>query len=302
MKIKYLAIILASAFIFAGCGATDEKTTNEGSEKPAITENTTEEKSEINFTYSNLVDIESKDYLKQLLLDKGIKEQYITEFFEKVDFYNETMKSMKGLVDAKTESTSYDIEFDDLHAMDAWLALGVPYKDFNCRLTSFELYRDNIITPEKFEGDDLNLMVDLDSIKNNKLSKLNDVEIEKFRNLYSFVLTEPNLNADTFAKAIKDEMSKREVSIKEAKSISLINGWMYDYEFNESFIGHSGILINDNNKFIFLEKYSFETPYIMIEFDTKKDLYDYLMNRLDVDTTGNGIPPIIFENNDVMKY
>lgn len=302
MKIKYLAIILTSAFIFAGCGTSETTNSNKTEEKPAITENATDEKSEIKFTYSNLVDTESKDYLKKLLLDKGIKEQYITEFFEKVDFYNETMKGMEGLVPSKTESTSYDIKFDDLHAMDAWMATGLPYQDFNCRLTSFELFRDNYITPEKFEGNDLNLAIDLDSIDKNKLSKLSDSDREKFRNYYSFILTESVTDTDSFVKVIKDEMTKRKVSIKETEGISLINGYIHDYEFHESFIGHSGLLIEDGEKFVFLEKYSFETPYILIEFDSKKELNDYLMNRLDVDTTGNGLKPVIFENNDVMKY
>ena len=51
-----------------------------------------------------------------------------------------------------------------------------------------------------------------------------------------------------------------------------------------------------------IEKYGFSLPYQVSKFKDKAELKEYLMDRLDVDTSGNGAAkPIIMENDELMN-
>ena len=69
----------------------------------------------------------------------------------------------------------------------------------------------------------------------------------------------------------------------------------------QEFIGHTGILVKDGDKYLFIEKLAFELPYQVDEFDNLQDVNDYLMGYYDNDAEGLTAKPIIFEDNHVMK-
>ena len=68
------------------------------------------------------------------------------------------------------------------------------------------------------------------------------------------------------------------------------------------FVGHSGISVKTKDGLLFIEKYGFSLPYQVSKFKDKAELKEYLMDRLDVDTSGNGAAkPIIMENDELMN-
>ena len=68
------------------------------------------------------------------------------------------------------------------------------------------------------------------------------------------------------------------------------------------FVGHTGVLINTNEGFVFIEKYGFEQPYQVTLFKDKKEVKNYLFDRLKTSFTGEkqDYTPIIMENNKLM--
>ena len=66
---------------------------------------------------------------------------------------------------------------------------------------------------------------------------------------------------------------------------------------NYLFIGHVGVLIEDNGKYLFIEKLSFEEPYQAIKFPDKESCYKYLKEKFEDYKDPNVAPPFIMENN-----
>ena len=63
------------------------------------------------------------------------------------------------------------------------------------------------------------------------------------------------------------------------------------------FVGHVGVLVSDQEGFLFVEKLSFEEPYQAIKFAAKEECYQYLQNKY-ADYTGEGLAkPFIMDNN-----
>lgn len=296
----YLIIAISAMLIFTACSRKNQSIEN-NTNNNANTESNINNSGSFKLTYTNLVDKAGRDSLAKKLEESGVKKEYIDNFIEQVEFYNTTMKGMKNLKDGFVTTDMQQVEYEDVYALEKWQSLGYQYQDFNCRLTSFELFRDFIDSGSKFNGDDIDLMMDLDSIERNPLSKFSTSDVEKFINLYSAIPTENTKDAQKHIDTIKKEWDNRQISFKENNKMSMINGFLHYYDTNQLFAGHAGILLDNNDELLFIEKYSFFTPYQISKFNDRKELYNYLMNRLDVDTTGSGAKPIIMENGEVMK-
>ena len=68
----------------------------------------------------------------------------------------------------------------------------------------------------------------------------------------------------------------------------------------QEYIGHTGILVQDGDKYLFIEKLAFEMPYQVEEFDSLQDVNDYLMGYYDNEAEGLTAKPIIFMDDKVM--
>ena len=69
----------------------------------------------------------------------------------------------------------------------------------------------------------------------------------------------------------------------------------------QEFIGHVGVLVQDGDKFLFIEKLAFELPYQVDEFSSLQEVNDYLMGYYDKDADGLTAKPVIFQDGEVMK-
>lgn len=96
---------------------------------------------------------------------------------------------------------------------------------------------------------------------------------------------------------IEKSLKDRNITFTSNDKASMISVWMYD-DIDEAklFVGHIGVLLNTDKGLYFIEKLSFQEPYQVIKFNTKKEVNDYLMKKYDVDPSEERAKPIIFEN------
>ncbi|MEG1312409.1 MAG: DUF4300 family protein [Romboutsia sp.] len=303
MKVKgYIAVIICATMLFTGCSNKTNENNNNNEAQISSENQKPKYSKEYKLIYSNLTNDESKKEVSDKLEKVGVKKEYIDDFIEKVNSYNETMKKMKGLESGFTIIESPQAPYDEGYGADTWEKLKYVYQDFNCRIIAFELFRDYVESESTLTENPPNLMVDLDTIEKNPLSKFSKDDIVKFTNLYSAVSAKDTKDSKEHVDSIKKELENRKITFKENNKMSMINIYLHDYDFKELFVGHAGILIEEGDELLFIEKYAPTTPYQASKFKNRKELYSYLMDRLDVDTTGNGSKPIIMENGEEIKY
>ena len=287
---RIIPLILSGVLLMTGC--TNNKTeTNETVESTKL-------------TYSNLVDEKTQNEIRDILIENKIDKKQADYFIKLVQNYNEKSDinkletSKEGFTSIKTQQVKYD----GLYLDEKWNIHELNYMDFNCRLTAFSIFKDYIKSGEKFTGDDINLMFDMDAINNNPVSEFSKEDVDKFINLYAAMKVENTQDVNKHAEAIKKEWEKRKISFVDNKNISMINVFLHSPEDSEIFVGHAGILLQTKDGLLFIEKYAPSLPYQVSKFKNKSELKTYLMDRLDNDTSGNGSSkPIIMENNELIK-
>lgn len=284
---KIIPIALSFMVIFTGC-----------------TNDTNDNKESIKLTYSNLLDDETQTEIKKVLIDKGINKSTSEYFIKLINNYNE-ISDMKNLYTSNKGFTSINVQqvpYDEAHLAEKWDYNNINYIDFNCRLTSFILFKDYIKSDSLFKGDDINLIFDIDVIENNPMSKLTNEDKNKFINLNAQIDTTNTEDTKIHIKNIQNEWKNRKISFIDNSSISMINVFLHSPEDKILFIGHSGILVEVKDGFLFIEKYGISLPYQVSKFKNKSQLKEYLMDRLDVNAPGyKAAKPIIMENDKVMN-
>ncbi|CAM3082485.1 DUF4300 family protein [Streptobacillus ratti] len=252
--------------------------------------------------YSNLAGEKSQKFIKDVLLKNGIKEENVNSFLSQVNLFNDTVES-KELIDEfkdidNPEKITYNIE-------DMIDKLTEKYPNFvgcNCRITSFTLINDviNIENTSKINGSSNFLFLDKDSLENIPLNL--NLEKDKFLALYTDIPTELTKDYNVHLKNIQNEWKNRKISFKDS-NVSMISVVLHSDldEPSMLFIGHIGILIKDNNKFIFIEKLSFQEPYQVIIFNNKVELNDYLMSKYDKSFDQPTAHTILLENDKLLE-
>ena len=144
--------------------------------------------------------------------------------------------------------------------------------DGNCRITAY-LLLENILKIEKEIKDyGSYLMFDMDVLDNNKMYK--DLNKAKFITLFN----EMKVTDSNIKEIYPNKWKEFGLSI-DSDNTTLITVVMHDPDSNVLFIGHTGVLIKQNNNYIFIEKIAFEMPYQISVFKTKDDLKEMLFSR-----------------------
>lgn len=288
MKKRIICGMLSAALLVTGC--TNSSTGN--NDKP----------NKVELAYSNLIDEKTQNEVKDILIENKIDKKQVEYFISNIKDYNATVGKLKTSKDGFTTIKSQQVPYDEEKIASIWQEKGYNYMDINCRLTSFILFKDYIKSQGKFEGDDIDLSMDLDTIKNNPIVKIGEDDTDKFTNLYSAIPVEKSTDINKHAEAIKAEWKKRNISFVENKNVSMINVFLNYAETNNVFVGHTGILVKTNDGLLFIEKYGVGTPYQVSKFKDREELRAYLMDRLYIHEADDGSSkPIIMENDELMK-
>lgn len=256
--------------------------------KPYLGENFDSQKIEIStLTYSNLADENSQNIVKNALLRAGISEKNSENFLQNVNFFNNSIEKTSlnnGFVTLKSSFPEYDFEKIQL----LWNQKNPDFIGINCRLTNFGFFSDLIVTNATESLDVTNLLFDKKALEFWPKNQQKPENVENFENFYAKIDTPKTKNLETHIQNVKNAFTKRNIQFfttKNPQKASIISVFFHFQENSESylFIGHTGLLIPEENGFLFVEKLAFQEPYQAVKFSDKNALIAYLMKKYDVD-------------------
>ena len=257
-----------------------------------------------NLKFSNINDASSQDKVYNLLSEVGIGEHNLDMFKKSVTNYYKSVEGVE-LINPDEKLSDLQVPYNIYDLSDRWIEKNPDFSDQNCRLTSFRLFNKFVDSEsnESYKKMDTDVLVfDLNAIKFNPNAKYSEEDTNKFSNLFSSIPVTDANNLEESAKEITKTIKERKISFKSTDKISLISGYVPGLDDNSLFVGHTGVLINTNEGFVFIEKYGFEQPYQVTLFKDKKEVKNYLFDRLKTSFTGEkqDYTPIIMENNKLM--
>ena len=282
-------------------GAEKSQETEAGNSQEAGKESNQEAytKAKFKLKYSNLLDRETRDRVEDALKNAGLKEEKIKSFFSAVDEYNNAV----GKENLVQEMTTIDSGFPSLDSdklVDAWLNKG-GYVGRNCRITAFSLMGDFIKVGNPVPGDTTMLFSDFDAISAKGI--FTGEAKKNYDTVFSYIDVDDTQDTGVLSDEIIKSWKEKEVSFHNDKMHMISVFMTMDDGLNkvQEFIGHVGVLLEEGDKFLFIEKLAFELPYQVDEFSSLQEVNDYLMGAYDKDADGLTAKPIIFWDGEVMK-
>ena len=194
--------------------------------------------------------------------------------------------------------------YDVYDYQDQWMARHPDFNGYNCCITAFGLFGDYLTVSADAEIRDNDLFLDAEALDSDRSVLLDEADRKKFLQFFSMVPTENTKDTSVHLQKVQEDWEKRGISFQTNDTLSLItvcfhNQWSEGE--NELTIGHTGILIKQENKFLFIEKLAFQEPYQAAWFDSKEDLAAYLLKKYDVSWGQETAPPFIMENDSLLK-
>ena len=246
--------------------------------------------------YTNLTKDETKNELKKTLSDKGLDDGDISAFIKNLDEYNESADKNE----LASDFTKYNDEVAYYNSMDKFAEKNPDFLGVNCRITTFSLIKNSLDIAKEIE--DKSSVLDFDKKAINDKNLLNEDELKKFITYYAPI----NVNDEKakYEDLIIEGFNERGIKFKndDVKVVSVYLNSNDEIDGNILFIGHTGLMYEDQGKVYFLEKLSFQEPYQLLKFNSKKDLYNYLMKKYNQDMGENTHEAIITENDKVFTY
>lgn len=255
-----------------------------------------DDKDDETIMFNNITKNETKEELKKDLLNKGLDENDLSYFLNYVDEYNEAADKNE----LKADYTKYNDEIAYNDSIDSYTEKYPDFIGINCRITTFLLSK-NTLDVEK-EIDDKSSVLDFDKKAISDKSIFNEDELKKFITYFAPI----NIKDDKakYEDLITSEFNKRGIKFKndEVKLISVYLNSNDEIDGNILFVGHTGIMYKVDNDYYFIEKLSFQEPYQLLKFKSKKALYNYLMNKYNEKLDENSHDAIITENDKIFEY
>lgn len=284
--VVFLTLLLFIGIFLNSCGKNPER--KRGSDASA---SETEKAVSPEIFYSNMSGTKAQEEVRSAL-KAALPEENVDAFMNWVKEYNEVVKN-KGLTRGFEEAKDPEYDVEALDKM--WTSKKGEFIGTNCRLNTYMLLKDSIQV-EKGKIDDSLLFFDIESIEFAELFDARDKEL--FLSLFSKVKTEPTKDIKVHATKMKNHFSKVNFNEK-ARMISVIIHDNLDGDY--LFIGHTGVLVEHGDKYLFVEKVSFQEPYQAIKFDTKQNCYEYLYNKYKYYCDPSTAKPFIMDNANLIE-
>ena len=157
-NILKILLTLSMALLFVSCAPKTNDHGNEASQVDKQNE-TPSDKDDDTIMYTNLSSDETKDELKNALLDKGLNEGDVDSFMSNLDSYNES-------ADTSELASSFTKYSDDVaynNSMDKFTEKNPDFLGINCRITTFSLMKNSMDVNKELE--DKSSVLDFDIIK-----------------------------------------------------------------------------------------------------------------------------------------
>lgn len=294
-NILKILLTLTMALLFVSCAPKTNDHGNEASQVDKQNE-TPSDKDDDTIMYTNLSSDETKGELKNALLDKGLNEGDVDSFMSNLNTYNES-------ADTSELASSFTKYSDDVaynNSMDKFTEKNPDFLGINCRITTFSLMKNSMDISKELE--DKSSVLDFDKKAISDKSLLSEAEMKKFITYYAPINVKDE--KANYEDLITKEYSERGIKFNndKVKVVSVYLNSKDEIDGNILFIGHTGLMYENQGKFYFLEKLSFQEPYQLLKFNSKKEIYDYLMKKYNQDMGEGTHEAIITENDKVFTY
>lgn len=294
-NILKILLTLTMALLFVSCAPKTNDHGNEASQVDKQNE-TPNDKDDDTIMYTNLSSDETKDELKNALLDKGLNEGDVDSFMSNLDTYNES-------ADTSELASSFTKYSDDVaynNSIDKFTEKNPDFLGINCRITTFSLMKNSMDVNKELE--DKSSVLDFDKKAISDKSLLSEDEMKKFITYYAPINVKDE--KANYEDLITKEFSERGIKFNndKIKVISVYLNSKDEIDGNILFIGHTGLMYENQGKFYFLEKLSFQEPYQLLKFNSKKEIHDYLMKKYNQDMGEGTHEAIITENDKIFTY
>ena len=249
-------------------------------------------------TYSNLVDEKTRNEVAELLIENNLPKKDVQKVMGWVNEFNLISKEYsykEGFVNLPKEGVDYDtLYLDDTSKSYAYLNW------LNCRLTAFSLIQNVVKTSKDENTEDTWLMFDVEALNTVEQFKTTEEKKKDFVTLFHSMDVS---NEDTLKKQedkIVETLKSRHIQLK-TDTISIVSIYLHVPEENIRFVGHTGILVNTEDGYLYFEKYSNIGPFQATKFKNKKQVKEYLLSRPDLYGDGSELDPIVTINDEVLK-
>ncbi len=249
-------------------------------------------------TYSNLVDPETRELVKNTLAQHGVSASRIADYFYFVDFYNTAIDNL-SLVEAPkllADQPDYS-DFDYRYKLDQ---VNPDFMGTNCRISAFTLLRDFLKVQRPVVTPDSNILTfDEGALENLPRAIFEASELANFRTIFGGIPTEPAPQPQVHFQKIQNYWREHGVKFALPTGISLVSVIVHDDLDGILFVGHTGVLLDALDGVIWLEKVSFDEPYQALFFKNRRQVYDYLTAKFARYESADGVAPFIMENDQL---
>ena len=294
-NILKILLTLTMALLFVSCAPKTNDHGNEASQVDKQNE-TPNDKDDDTIMYTNLSSDETKDELKNALLDKGLNEGDVDLFMSNLNTYNESADTSE----LASSFTKYSDNVAYNNSMDKFTEKNPDFLGINCRITTFSLMKNSMDVNKELE--DKSSVLDFDKKAISDKSLLSEDEMKKFITYYAPINVKDE--KANYEDLITKEFIERGIKFNndKVKVISVYLNSKDEIDGNILFIGHTGLMYENQGKYYFLEKLSFQEPYQLLRFNSKKEIYDYLMKKYNQDMGEGTHEAIVTENDKVFTY
>lgn len=199
--------------------------------------------------------------------------------------------------DAKLEDTWSDPEnmkADIGKCMDGW-EQNHDYSDTDCRMTAF-LLLDGLLhadtAEDSYEG--TYLMFDMEAIEDSDRYEIIKTNKDMFATLYGEKAVTDKKNPEA---TFSDSWKHYGFEI-DSDRISLLSIVIYDPYSEVVFVGHTGILIEYSDYYLFVEKIAFEQPYQATKVHTMEELLNIMSLRPEYFGEEGEAGPFVYNNGE----
>ena len=241
---------------------------------------------------TNMKSKEDMEEIKKVLEENKLSN--IPLFFFWVEDFNKNDDNGCGI---KNWSLTNDFSYNEVACTDRY-EKDYDISDGNCRLTAYSLIQDKIKINKTIKDYGSYLMFDVDVLENNSnYKKIND-HFDEFITLYNEMDIE-NIDNDKLREVFPNKWDDYQISLKD-DNVSLISFVIHDEYSKVLFIGHTGVLIKLDNKYLFIEKIAFEQPYQVSIIKDIDDLKNIFKERKNYFGDNNEQGPFVYQNDKLI--
>ncbi len=253
------------------------------------------------FSYSNLTDEKIQNLVRNILAKYDLKESNIENYFYYVDYFNDTIEKEWLTKNGFKEITNFSRDWWYPYYLDKIQKKNLDFMGTNCRITSFTLFKDFLNIDNLTDKVSQDLIFDESSIKNFPVKIFSDEEKQKFLTFFGGIPTPLVKDKKVHIENIKKYFKEHNIKFNTKPGFSIISMFNHNEFDNVLFIGHIWILLEADEKYLFLEKLSFDLPYQAVIFDKKSQVYDYFMKKYGDMITPETADPFLFENGEEFR-